>query len=103
MPRRRWARWASTLLEVVVVDDGSTDRTPAMVREAAARDGTFVPLLRGGANEGKGAALRAGAAAARGDLILFVDVDMSTPLRRAREAPGAGRREGPTWRSARAT
>ncbi len=68
------------LLEVVVVDDGSGDRTPAMVREAAERDDTFTPLLRGGANEGKGAALRAGAAAARGDFTLFVDVDMSTPL-----------------------
>ena len=69
-----------TLAEVVVVDDGSADRTPDMLREAAARDDTFVPLLRGGANEGKGAALRAGAGVARGDLILFVDVDMSTPL-----------------------
>jgi dolichyl-phosphate beta-glucosyltransferase len=68
------------LVEVVVVDDGSRDRTPAMIREAAARDATFAPLLRGGHNEGKGAALRAGAAAARGDYTLFVDVDMSTPL-----------------------
>jgi dolichyl-phosphate beta-glucosyltransferase len=68
------------LLEVVVVDDGSTDRTPALLREAAVRDDVFAPLLRGGHNEGKGAALRAGAGAARGELTLFVDVDMSTPL-----------------------
>ena len=68
------------LVEVVVVDDGSADRTPEMLRAAAAEDGTLVPLLRGTANEGKGAALRAGAAAARADLTLFVDVDMSTPL-----------------------
>jgi glycosyltransferase involved in cell wall biosynthesis len=68
------------LLEVVVVDDGSTDRTADLVREAAERDGTFRPVLWGGSNEGKGAALRAGAAAARGELTLFVDVDMSTPL-----------------------
>jgi len=68
------------LAEVVVVDDGSADRTPEMLREAAARDPLFAPLLRGGGNEGKGAALRAGAAVARGELTLFVDVDMSTPL-----------------------
>ncbi len=68
------------LLEVLVVDDGSADRTPTMVRDAAARDDTFVPILRGGANEGKGAALRAGVEAARAEYILFVDVDMSTPL-----------------------
>jgi dolichyl-phosphate beta-glucosyltransferase len=68
------------LCEVIVVDDGSTDATPDILSAAAARDGVFVPLLGEGPNRGKGAAIRSGAAVARGDLVLLVDVDMSTPL-----------------------
>jgi dolichyl-phosphate beta-glucosyltransferase len=68
------------LLEAVVVDDGSTDGTVAAIR-AAARD---MPLLRpvalGAPNTGKGAAVAAGVRAARGELTLIADVDLSTPL-----------------------
>jgi dolichyl-phosphate beta-glucosyltransferase len=68
------------LLEIVIVDDGSRDRTGEILHEAAARNGLLVPLDRGGGNEGKGAALAAGVDAARGELALLIDVDLSTPL-----------------------
>lgn len=68
------------LIEIVAVDDGSVDRTPSMLVEAAKRNPLLVPLVRGGANEGKGAALAAGVRKARGELTLLVDIDMSTPL-----------------------
>jgi len=66
--------------EIVVVDDGSTDDTFAVIR-AAAGDGA-VPLraFRYGPNGGKGWALKCGIAQARGDRILFTDADLSTPI-----------------------
>ncbi len=56
--------------EVLVVDDGSRDGTAA----AAAAAGASV--LRLPANAGKGAALDAGVARARGDVLLFLDADL---------------------------
>ena len=68
------------LAEIVVVDDGSDDRTPDLLREAAVGFPLLAPLLRGGHNEGKGAAVAAGVAVARGELVLLSDLDLSTPL-----------------------
>lgn len=65
--------------EVWVVDDGSNDGTPALVRRAA-RSWRGLRLLALGSNQGKGAAVRAGVLAARGREILFSDADLSTPL-----------------------
>jgi len=65
--------------EVIVVDDGSTDDTPALV-EARARELASVRLLRRPANAGKGAAVRAGMLAARGAYRLFTDADGATPI-----------------------
>ncbi|HET6204352.1 MAG TPA: dolichyl-phosphate beta-glucosyltransferase [Planctomycetota bacterium] len=64
--------------EVLVVDDGSADRTAA-VAEARAREDPRLRLLRLARNRGKGAAVREGVRAARGDFVFFLDADLSTP------------------------
>ncbi len=65
-------------VDVLVVDDGSTDQTAALVRarpELVVGELTLVQVAHGG----KGAAVRAGMLAAQGDLIVFADADMATP------------------------
>ena len=65
-------------IEVLIVDDGSTDRTPALADELAASD----PRVRvhHQANRGYGGALRAGFANAAGELIGFSDGDLQFDL-----------------------
>jgi dolichyl-phosphate beta-glucosyltransferase len=64
--------------ELIVVDDGSTDRT---VEHAEALAATGIPLrvIRHQANQGKGAAVRTGVLASRGTYVLYTDADLSTP------------------------
>jgi glycosyltransferase involved in cell wall biosynthesis len=66
-------------VELVLVDDGSADATPE-IAERLLRDlalpGRVVRLPR---NIGKGGAIAAGVAVAEGDVIAFVDADLSTP------------------------
>ena len=71
-------------LEVIVVDDGSHDRTAAVVEAylSAGHDSPDVDtvrLIRHGQNRGYGAALKTGLAEARGDLIAFLDADGTYP------------------------
>ena len=65
--------------ELIVVDDGSRDRTRAIVADYAAVHPS-TRLLAMPRNAGKGAAVRAGVLASRGRDVLFSDADLSTPI-----------------------
>lgn len=99
--------------EIIVVENGSTDRTLAVAEEHAAR----LPMLRVIYEEqrGKGRAVRRGMLAARGEYRFFCDVDLSMPITEinrffppqlegaeiviaSREAPGSVRYNEPAYR-----
>jgi len=99
--------------EIIVVENGSTDRTLAVAEEHAAR----LPMLRVIHEEqrGKGRAVRRGMLAARGKYRFFCDVDLSMPITEinrffppqlegaeiviaSREAPGSVRYNEPAYR-----
>ncbi|HPA33121.1 MAG TPA: glycosyltransferase family 2 protein [Anaerolineaceae bacterium] len=99
--------------EIIVVENGSTDRTLAVAEEHAAR----FPMLRVIHEEqrGKGRAVRRGMLAARGKYRFFCDVDLSMPITEinrffppqlegaeiviaSREAPGSVRYNEPAYR-----
>jgi dolichyl-phosphate beta-glucosyltransferase len=67
--------------ELVVVDDGSKDRTAELVRgfTPSAPDRVQVHLLAHERNRGKGAAVRTGCLAAQGEYVVFTDMDLAVP------------------------
>jgi glycosyltransferase involved in cell wall biosynthesis len=71
--------------EVLAVDDGSRDRTAELVEQVTARE-PRIRLLRE-PHRGKGAAVRAGALAARGEVVLFTDADLSHPVEELTRLP----------------
>lgn len=74
--------------EVVVVDDGSRDKTSDIVRALAAVSPVPVTLIRNESNHGKGYSVRCGVEVARGAIILYTDADLSTPIAEARKLIG---------------
>lgn len=99
--------------EVIVVDDGSTDQTAPLAREAAERHPQLQVIQIH--HRGKAAAVRAGMGASTGTLVAFADADLATPIHYlesfrdsaldgadvvigSREDPGASRIGEPAYR-----
>ncbi len=83
-------------VEILVVDDGSTDGTAAVARAAAAAD-PRIRLLQNPGNRGKGYSVRHGMREARGEWVLFTDADLSAPIEdldRLAEAVKGGQADG---------
>jgi dolichyl-phosphate beta-glucosyltransferase len=68
--------------EILVVNDGSTDRTPLIVKQFQA-GAPEVKLLENPGNRGKGYSVRAGLLAASGEIVMFTDADLSAPIEEA--------------------
>lgn len=102
--------------ELILVDDGSSDGTGAVIRDAGRRHPYVNPLLLT-PNRGKGAAVAAGVKESRGRLVLISDADFSTPIEEfskledaitggadvaigSRAAPGAREVDQPLYRQA---
>jgi len=74
--------------EVIVVDDGSTDETARRVAAAEQKE-PRIRLVSLTANRGKGFAVRQGMAAAKGDVVCFMDADLSTPVEEIEQGTNA--------------
>jgi len=101
--------------EIIVVDDGSTDGTAALVTELF-EGMPNARVIEEKPNRGKGHAVKVGMLAARGDVVLFCDADLATPISElekfwpwfdadydvvigSRKMPGANiKRHQPIWR-----
>ncbi len=68
--------------EILIVDDGSSDETLKVVGKFKSKNasGQVLKVLKQSTNRGKGAAVKAGTLAARGEIVLYMDADNATPL-----------------------
>ena len=87
--------------EVLVVNDGSRDNTAEIVRAFVAKD-PVLRLVENPGNRGKGYSVRNGMLNAKGDILLFSDADLSSPIEEASKllqglAAGADIAIGSRW------
>src|SRR6266704_218739 len=75
----RAQRWDA---EVIVVNDGSRDNTADLVRQYASAD-PVLRLLENPGNRGKGYSVRNGMLHANGEILLFSDADLASPIEEA--------------------
>jgi dolichyl-phosphate beta-glucosyltransferase len=87
----RLAEYLPTLglrTEVLIVDDGSRDRTAAVAESFADRI-IGLRVLSNGENRGKGYSVRHGMLEAQGNIVLFTDADLSAPIEESDKLIGA--------------
>ena len=87
--------------EVIAVNDGSRDNTAEIIRGFAHKD-SRLQLLENPGNRGKGYSVRNGMLHARGEILLFSDADLSSPIEEAEKlfaaiAAGADVAIGSRW------
>ena len=87
--------------EIIVVNDGSRDDTAEIARKYAAVN-SRLRLLENPGNRGKGYSVRNGMLHARGEVLLFTDADLSSPIEEAEKlfaaiAAGADVAIGSRW------
>jgi len=68
--------------EIIVVNDASRDNTAEIIRRFAEKD-SRLRLLENTGNRGKGYSVRSGILSARGQIVLFTDADLSSPIEEA--------------------
>jgi glycosyltransferase involved in cell wall biosynthesis len=76
---QRYLQGTSWTYEVIVVNDGSSDETAAIV-ESYRDQWNALRLIENDSNRGKGFSVRHGALGAQGDVVLFTDADLSAPI-----------------------
>lgn len=79
---RKYASSKHFEVEIVLVDDGSSDRTADLFREFQSLWPGSQVLLNG-INRGKGFSVRRGVLEAQGKVVLFTDADLSAPIEEA--------------------
>jgi glycosyltransferase involved in cell wall biosynthesis len=77
-----YARSSGRATEIIVVDDGSRDRTLA-IGESLRTEIPALRVLTNCVNRGKGFSVRHGMLEARGRIVLFTDADLSAPIEEA--------------------
>ena len=74
-----FSKWPEDSVEILAVIEKSTDRTLELALEAVKNDRKF-RVIDNVVHRGKGYAVKSGMLQARGQLVFFMDADLSTPL-----------------------